>query len=315
MATLLKFTTLNSVLIENYLTTESCKIALSILETLIMSDLNSKNGVIVSMDKPLGCKQYLPNLTRPAVLRQYYGLTLSNGTRCCYANGTGRLTVGTPKTREMTKGMVVLANTIKHTMKHIPRYKKSYMNLAFNHCTVLLYYHKSCDSPNKLLGFHTDNVYSRFDGKYCYAKNSQTEGTPTCIVTIGGSRKVCFQKQRYMYNKKSKSMKWLSQKKLTSIEMKHNSMFVLHPEDEIPLDVNGIKQRWRHGVPHYKKKNELSMALIFRSVKNTTVIETNASQDVMLTPNQYLKVHMSHQRLQGLFQAFCMKGNHLEHRK
>ena len=44
MATLLNFTTLNSVLIQNYLTTELCKMASSILETLIMEELNSEKG-------------------------------------------------------------------------------------------------------------------------------------------------------------------------------------------------------------------------------------------------------------------------------
>ena len=313
MAKLLTFRKMKSVLILNYLSRELCIMASSILETLIMSDLNSENGITLSLDRPYGCKQYMPNLTRPAVLRQHYGLTLSNGTRCCYGNGTGSLTVGsTPQTREMTKGMIILAHAIKHTMKHVPRYKESYMNLTFNHCTVLLYYHKSQNSPNQMLGFHTDMVYSKINGKYCPTKNSQTEGTPTCIVTIGGSRKVCFQKQRYMYNKESKSMKWHSQKKLTSIKLNHNSMFVLHPEDEIPFEMNGVKERWRHGVPHYDRKDELSMALIFRSVKNTSTTDSIATQDAKLTTNQYLKAQMSHQRLQTLFQDFYMMGNKVD---
>ena len=85
-------------------------------------------------------------------------------------------------------------------------------------------------------------------------------------------------------------------------------MFVLHPEDEIPFEMNGVKERWRHGVPHYDRKDELSMALIFRSVKNTSTTDRIATQDGKFTRSQYLKAQTSHQRLQTLFKDFYMMG-------
>jgi len=75
---------------------------------------------------------------------------------------------------------------------------------------------------------------------------------------------------------------------------------VLHPYDEKPLKVKGEKHRWRHGIPQYDNKDKLSMALVFRSVKNRTST-SNVSMDCQLTPTQEKESQLSHQRLQALF--------------
>ena len=301
-STLTTFMEINSYLIENNLSPELCKLASTILEKVVLEDLHSEHGIVVSLDKPTGCKQHMPNLVRPAVLRQYYGLNLNNGTRCSYGDGTGSSTVGRPVTRDMTEEMIFLAKEIQNKLKHISTVAESFGNISFNHCTVLLYYHKNKESPNNLLGFHTDIVYSRTTGEYIPSKNSQTEGTPTCIVTIGGSRNLCFQKQTEIYDSEKKTLKWCEQKK-TLIKLEHNSLFVLHPYDEKPINVKGEKRRWRHGIPQYNNKDKLSMALVFRSVKNRTST-SNGSMDCQLTPTQEKESQLSHQRLQALFRKF-----------
>ena len=301
ISTLTTYVELQSYLIDNNFPPELCKLALTILEKIVLGDLHSEHGIVASLDKPTGCKQHMPNLVRPAVLRQYYGLNLHNGTRCSYGDGTGSSTVGRPITRDMTKEMVILANEIQNKLKHVSDFTKSFGNISFNHCTVLLYYHKNKESPNKLLGYHTDIVYSRTTGEYIPSKNSQTEGTPTCIVTIGGSRNLCFQKQTEIYDNNKKTLKWGEQKK-TLITLEHNSLFVLHPYDEKPLKVKGEKRRWRHGIPRYDNKDKLSMALVFRSVKNrTSTSNVSMSMDCQLTPTQEKESQLSHQRLQALF--------------
>jgi hypothetical protein len=301
-STLTTYVELQSYLIENNLTPDLCNLASSILEKIVLGELHSVHGIVASLDKPTGCKEHMPNLVRPAVLRQHYGLNLHNGTRCSYGDGTGSSTVGRPITRDMTEEMIILANEIQNKLKHVPDFTTSFGNISFNHCTVLLYYHKNKKSPNNLLGFHTDIVYSRVTGEYIPSKNSQTEGTPTCIVTIGGSRNLCFQKQTEIYDSEKKTLKWGEQKK-TFITLGHNSLFVLHPYDEKPLMVKGEKRRWRHGIPEFANKDNLSMALVFRSVKNRTST-TNVSMDCQLTPTQEKESQLSHQRLQALFRNF-----------
>ena len=301
-STLTTFMEINSYLIENNLSPELCKLASTILEKVVLEDLHSEHGILASLDKPTGCKQHMPNLVRPAVLRQYYGLNLNNGTRCSYGDGTGSSTVGRPVTRDMTEEMIFLAKEIQNKLKHVSTVAESFGNVSFNHCTVLLYYHKNEESPNNLLGFHTDIVYSRTTGEYIPSKNSQTEDTPTCIVTIGGSRNLCFQKQTEIYNSEKKTLKWSEQKR-SLINLEHNSLFVLHPYDEKPLMVKGEKRRWRHGIPEFDNKDNLSMALVFRSVKNRTST-TNVSTDCQLTPTQEKESQLSHQRLQALFRKF-----------
>lgn len=311
MASMTTFKSLKSFYIQSYLSQELCNVAISILESLVLEELNSKKGIQISLDKPLGCKKTMTNMERPAVLRQYYGLTISKGVRFCYGNGTGSKTVGKLITRAMTKNMKLLAVAIKNNLEFIPKCKRSFINLSFNHCTILFYYHKTPNSSKKMLGLHTDNIYSKKNGKYLCNKNSQTESTPTCIVTIGGSREICFEKQCLLVKKNKKKSKWCEKAiSKQTIKLRHNSLFVLHPKDEIPSEENGVTVRWRHGVSNYAKTNEVSMALVFRTVKNTTSVQNNIPKKVHLSMNQENVTHKSHQRLQHLFQEYFMKGVH-----
>ena len=90
-----------------------------------------------------------------------------------------------------------------------------------------------------------------------------------------------------------------------NITMRHNSLFILQSSDEKPFEANKKKFRWRHGVPGYKGKNDLSIALVFRSVTNTTdTANTMSSSDIMtkqITATTLKKVHKSHKRLGLLF--------------
>ena len=45
------------------------------IKTLLLSPFDSVLGIPVEANKPLGCKKPLINLTRPAVLRVYFGVT------------------------------------------------------------------------------------------------------------------------------------------------------------------------------------------------------------------------------------------------
>ena len=71
-----------------------------ILDRLICSRLNSKNGIKLSFDKPLNNALQL-NITRPAVLRQYFGKVVQSSEReekmsmrYTYGCGSGASSVG-----------------------------------------------------------------------------------------------------------------------------------------------------------------------------------------------------------------------------
>ena len=302
-ASLLKIPGMTSFIVNEVLSNELSKTALSLLRQIIFSRLNSKDGICLALDRPLGCKHHKPNLIRPAVLRQFYGQTLPCGKRFCYGSGTGSLTVGTHPdhlvTRNMTPEMTKLANHIALNIK-----KFTGKTFELNHCTILFYYHKYNKSPNNLLGYHTDNVYSA-NGKFLKSKNSQAEDTPTCVLTIGHSRELVVQKQKHKYYKETKRRRW-KESMTKNITMRHNSLFILQSSDEKPFEANKKKFRWRHGVPGYKGKNDLSIALVFRSVTNTTdTANTMSSLDIMtkqiITATTLKKVHKSHKRLGLLF--------------
>lgn len=273
----------SSFIIENALTKESCSIAGDIIGSLVLHDLNSENGIRLSLDKPLGCNHYLSNLERPAVLRQYFGRTLPNKTRYSYGNGTGSKTVGTHPnhlvTRDMTPNMMTIAGDIYKILNDNSTNTSMCIERP-NHCTVLFYYHKAFNITNKMLGYHTDNVYSK-GGKFLHAKNSQTENTPTCVLTIGDPRNLSFQKQKNTRFDLTKRMRWKECRK-DILKLEHNSLFILHPSDERPHMSRGEIFRWRHGVPEFNGINKLSVALVFRHVQNTIDI---SNKDVVSMKN------------------------------
>ncbi|KAL7470438.1 hypothetical protein ACHAXS_010671 [Conticribra weissflogii] len=87
------------------------------------------------------------------------------------------------------------------------------------------------------LPYHTDNVYSK-SGKFLHAKNSQKQYTVTAILTLGDERILHFQKQCLYKNHSTGIGIWRKCHEGESFErfrMGNGSLFVLHPEDEVPM--------------------------------------------------------------------------------
>lgn len=256
---------------------------------LINSPIGSADGLQMTYDKPLGCKKFMCNLQRPAVLRQHFGLRVQKEDKnvlFSYGSGSGSITVGTHPsfctTREMTPNMNIISHRIHDSLCQLQR-DEGIPNLTcspFNHCTVLLYFHKHSSSPDNMLGFHTDNVFST-TGTFNKNKNTQRENTPTCVLTLGSTRQLHFQKQWNDIDKKTNKRKWheLTRRR---IELDDNSLFVLHPEDECPQYLGNIlKTRWRHGVPNFNQQGALSVALVFRTVTTTIDTTPNSNQQLI----------------------------------
>ena len=298
-----------SFLVQNVLTPKEMQAANIVVKTLTMNKMNSKDGLRMSFDKPLGSTRYMSNFERPAVLRQYFGLKAGPELVYAYGSGSGAKTVGTHPdydcTREMTEEMAILAKCIEKRLHYLKKHCHLMPNLTFslNHCTVLFYFHKKKGASNKMLAFHTDNVYS-VNGKFLHGKNSQKENTPTCVVTIGGSRFLQFERQVTSVNPKTGRRKWM-RSFVKSIELHDNSLFVLDPSDECPEKfLLNTLFRWRHGVPSFRKKQRVSVALVFRSVTDVTLLDSMSNRpgpsDFQNEPTMK-SIAEAHRTLQELF--------------
>jgi len=223
--------------------------------------------------------------------------------------------------------MTIVADEIHNYLKVLLKSDKSLSIEPFNHVTVLLYYEKtprhddddeitastssstkpSTTTPNSTekiknyrrnhlqLPYHTDNVYSK-SGKFLHSKNSQKQHTITAILTLGDERILHFQKQCLYKNHSTGTMKWRKCHEGEYFErfrMGNGSLFVLHPEDEVPKFrrksgnassglLEGAKSRFLHGgirnggggmdnraYNFYREPDNncrLSVALVFRTV-------------------------------------------------
>lgn len=135
-------------------------------------------------------------------------------------------------------------------------------------------------------------------------KNSQKENTPTCVVTIGGSRFLQFERQVTSVNPKTGRRKWM-RSFVKSIELHDNSLFVLDPSDECPEKfLLNTLFRWRHGVPSFRKKQRVSVALVFRSVTDVTLLDSMSNRpgpsDFQNEPTMK-SIAEAHRTLQELF--------------
>ena len=97
-----------------------------VIDQLIRSLITSKHGIKLSLDKL--CNNGIDlNITRPAVLRQYFGTQLQSSSNndkhtrsYTYGLGTGTSSVGMGPysfvTREMTPGMKYIANELREIL-------------------------------------------------------------------------------------------------------------------------------------------------------------------------------------------------------
>lgn len=263
-----RFPGLKSFLVDDFLNENLRTLALRVVTELTEHDLHSEFGIKVACDKPLGSKTYKLNIERPAVLRQFFGLRAKDEV-FCYGDGVGSTTVGTHPhykcTREMTPQMKHLAHILYKRMIYLQQSENLLSGIdiePFNHCTILFFFHKNNNSNEKMLGLHTDNVYSR-KGEFVKEKNSQKENTITCSITVGDSRKLTFQRECSIKSKVTKHDKWVPCYE-RSITLHDKSLFVLNPRDEYSTE--DFKFRWRHGILHFSNKNAISIAFVFRTV-------------------------------------------------
>ena len=252
----------------------------SIIDELICSKINSKYGIKLSLDKPLNNDMEL-NITRPAVLRQYYGLETSicndRVERYTYGSGTGTTSVGMDPdnfvTRTMNQEMLEMSSHIYKMLcenKNIFNLKDVDMKVPFNHCTVLIYYAGEGLKKHSKLGYHTDCVYSPATGKYKETANSQVNNTPAIIYSIGSTRKLNFKKRRIGENENGRKIWLRKDKDRITYEIGSDTISIINPLDENPMsqkNYDELSQYLHGGIDVSGEK--LSVAFVFRVVKDT----------------------------------------------
>ena len=151
----------------------------------------------------------------------------------------------------------------------------------FDHMVALFYLYKS------ILRDHRDVYYSH-KGRYSEVPNSQVEGTPTCILTIGRSRELVLRLVRYVKGKsgienKMEKVEEICQK----FTLKHGSLFILHKGDEKPVlrDILGygvVNSFFKHGVAFTNVgRDDASVAMVWRMTSRTSLVNVNTGQHFM----------------------------------
>ena len=265
-------------------------IARCICKNLLLSNFNSETGITVTADMPFG-KSGMLNISRPAVLRTYYGLNLD----ICSQHSTWRITYGLTgicpsvgmdprrfSTKTMSLEMFKLGEELKKKVKK--EFEDQYLDTDvlecdYNHCTVLLY-NAHMSKVNNTLSFHCDCKYNH-KGKFQYDSNTQGENTATIVYSLGDPRTLYFRK-RWIHQSSSITT-WISEKEsLNKFELTNNSIFVLHPSDEKPYvrNIGETLSQFQHGNVRVKE-GQLSIGLIFRHVTQAIAYDNKSCLQVL----------------------------------
>jgi hypothetical protein len=248
---------------------------------LLLAPWDSSNGISFHIDAPLFNKP-LPALTRPGVLRTSFGLDCPNEdqdnlnyvSRYTYGSGSGSNSVGSNpldhQTKPMSHVMVQLAKAIQDKLRKT-KFCKTTDTEAFNSVTILLYMGGDVIQQRKLssLGFHCDSEYTA-KGEFV-GNNSQKQNTPVVVLTLGDQRTL-YMKKRFA----SSDGVWrnnASEKNAHPFVLTDKSIFILHPDDEVPQSRghrDGSLSQFQHGG--VKVTQGLSVAIIFRTVTTKTNI-------------------------------------------
>ena len=248
------------------------------LTMLLLSDFDSHQGIPVEANQPLGSPSPLINLTRPAVLRIYYGLSKSctkslRAIRPTYGPISTSSSVGMDPHNFSTKPMSITLFRIGEELRKFLRTKckgevVNCLAHQFNHCTVLIYSgHNNNGSANSSLAFHSDCTFDH-NGNYIPGRNSQQENTCVAVLTLGDSRTLHF-KKRIAMNSKSGRKRWIQTEDVGhSFVLNDNSVFMLDPSDEKPRlrSRDEHVSQYIHGGVKITNSNDLSIAFAFRVV-------------------------------------------------
>jgi hypothetical protein len=243
---------------------------------LLLSPWDSDNGISSHFDTPL-CDEPLLAVTRPGVFRTSFGLDCRDKdqdnynfqSRYIYESGSGsnsnEMNPLECQTKPMSHAMVLLATAVQDKLRQRKSCNTTDLSDAFNSVTILLYMGSDVIRERKesSLGFHCDTEYTA-KGEFV-SNNSQKQNTPVVVLTLGDERTL-HMKKRFAASDGT----WINnenEKKTHAFVLTDESIFVLHPDDEVPRPrgySDGSLSQFQHGGVNVTEG--LSVAIIFRTV-------------------------------------------------
>ena len=206
----------------------------SLVTCLILSDTNRANGIPLSSDMPFGSLG-LMNITRPAVLRVYFGInvkavTATKWKRVTYGststNGTLSMDPRSYTTKAMSQEMYTLGKSLQSIAKTL--YSDQCKNTEFlrhdyNHCTVLIYNART-QNVNCKLAYHCDSQY-KHNGQFS-VRNTMSSNSAVLVYSLGDERSLYFRKRHVTSDAKGKH-KWKHESSPCQ-ELKTMSQIIIH---------------------------------------------------------------------------------------
>lgn len=141
--------------------------------------------------------------------------------------------------------------------------------LPFTSAVVVTYMGEMMIQP------HCDQRYSP-DGAFIDNQNSQERDTATVILVIGDSRCLEFE----LYQQKNSKQQKVTPKVGGHFDLKHGSLFILHPSDEKPSVRPSLEEYSRTFFKHSCKgvkegEGEMSIGIAFRTTKHLVEVQSD----------------------------------------
>jgi hypothetical protein len=141
--------------------------------------------------------------------------------------------------------------------------------LPFTSAVVVTYMGEMMIQP------HCDQRYSP-DGAFIDNQNSQERDTATVILVIGDSRCLEFE----LYQQRISKQQKVTPKVGGHFDLKHGSLFILHPSDETPSVRHSLEEYSRTFFKHSCKgvkggEGEMSIGIAFRTTKHLVEVQSD----------------------------------------
>ena len=136
----------------------------NILDKLLLSDINSTYGISIVSEQPMN-NDYMLNISRPAVVRQYYGKNIGNAENNLILRTTYGYTssVGTDPERYIPKpfdtDMQIMSKYVMSILRKLSTHVETQvMDLThdFNSCTVPSYFGDKTVKKKSIMTWHCD---------------------------------------------------------------------------------------------------------------------------------------------------------------
>ena len=242
------------------------------------------------------------NISRPAVIRQYFGKdVVGSKNRYTYprAASVGAVSLANDPsnfvTRPMSMDMIFIADRLHNILcanKLILNLEGINLEHKFNHMTLLTYYYSSVNDRKSSMGYHSDTYYRLKDGLFDDKRNSQVKNTVTCVLTVGDNRDLKWKRRRLGFERVR--TKWIEDNDFgVTFNLCNSSVTVINPRDEDPLDITheGKHTQYLHGGVSITG-DKLSFGLVFRYVMGKASYSPTTHR--MTSDNKQSKIDYSH---------------------